>query len=58
MLLPACLHVMDGGNSVKHAAAAGHADKWQFYSPYHILRDQVDAFKDDVTLCPGTRSNA
>jgi len=58
MLLPAHLHAMDGGNSVKRFSAAGHADEQQFYSPYYILRDQVDAFKDDVTLRPGTRSNS
>jgi len=49
---------MDGGNSAKRVAGAGHADERQFVSSYHISRDRVDQFKDDVTLRPGAKSAA
>jgi Kyakuja-Dileera-Zisupton transposase len=55
VLLPARLHAMDGGNSAKRVDGSGHADTRIFMSDYFISRVEVDVFKDDVTLRPGTR---
>ncbi|KAF8592627.1 hypothetical protein K439DRAFT_1643685 [Ramaria rubella] len=47
-IVPACLHAMDGNNSMKCVAGSGHADEQVFLSEYHITPAQVDVFKDDV----------
>ncbi|KAG1724719.1 hypothetical protein EDB19DRAFT_1758500, partial [Suillus lakei] len=45
---------MDGNSSLKQVDGSGHADEWIFKSSYLILPDEVDVFKDDVRLRPGT----
>jgi hypothetical protein len=52
-LEPASLTSMDGNNSAKRMARAGHADQRCFASRYMIGPHEVDAFKDDVRLRPG-----
>jgi Kyakuja-Dileera-Zisupton transposase len=39
---------MDGGNSAKRVAGSGDTDERVFLSDYHISRELVDHFKDDV----------
>jgi len=46
---------MDGNNSAKRVDRSGHADPRIFDSDYFIPVSQVDHFKDDVKLRPGTR---
>jgi hypothetical protein len=47
---------MDGNNSAKRMATAGHADHRKFTSRYMITSEDVEVFKDDVRLRPGERS--
>ncbi|KAG1742887.1 hypothetical protein EDB19DRAFT_1894855 [Suillus lakei] len=54
-LYPASLKAMDGNNSAKRMANAGHADHCMLPSNYMIAPDHVDVFKDDVQLRPGKR---
>lgn len=42
------LVAMDGGQSVKRSAAAGHADARSFYSDYIIPPEQVDVYANEV----------
>ncbi|KAG2337903.1 hypothetical protein BDR05DRAFT_1004689 [Suillus weaverae] len=44
---------MDGNNSAKQMATAGHADHCKFTSRYMITSEDVEVFKDDIRLCPG-----
>ena len=46
---------MDGNNSAKRVDRSGHADPRVFDSDYFIPVSQVDHFKDDVKLRPGTK---
>lgn len=39
---------MDGGFSAKRTANAGLVDQQKFYSMYHLSREYVDIFKDEV----------
>lgn len=39
---------MDGGQSVKRSAAAGHADTRAVYSDYFIVPEQVDVYANEV----------
>ncbi|KAG1876360.1 hypothetical protein F4604DRAFT_1880665 [Suillus subluteus] len=52
---PARLDSMDGNNSLKRVDGSGHADEQVFPSEYLITPSEVDLFKDDVRLRPGTR---
>ncbi|KAG1726346.1 uncharacterized protein EDB91DRAFT_1254360 [Suillus paluster] len=54
LLYPARLDSVDGKNSLKHINDSGHADKRVFNSSYLILPVDVEVFKDDVQLHPGT----
>ncbi|KAG1764991.1 hypothetical protein EDD22DRAFT_978874 [Suillus occidentalis] len=54
-LYPASLKAMDGNNSAKRMATAGHADHRKFTSQYMITSEDVEVFKDDVRLRPGER---
>ncbi|KAG1880023.1 hypothetical protein F4604DRAFT_1679156 [Suillus subluteus] len=55
-LIPARMDSMDGNSSLKRVDGSGHADECIFKSSYLILPDEVDIFKDDVRLRPGTRA--
>lgn len=55
-LIPARMDSMDGNNSLKRVDGSGHADERIFESSYLIPPDEVDVFKDDVRLRPGTRA--
>ncbi|KAG1849095.1 hypothetical protein C8R48DRAFT_778679 [Suillus tomentosus] len=57
-LYPAQLDTFDGNSSLKHIDGSGHADERSFQSSYLIPAAEVDLFKDDVHLCPGTRTTA
>jgi Kyakuja-Dileera-Zisupton transposase len=57
-LIPAQLHAMDGSNSAKRVDKSGHADEREFFSKYFIPQSEVDMFKNDVTLCPGTKEHS
>jgi len=46
---------IDSNNSLKWVDGSGHADKRIFRSSYLIPASEVDGFKDDVQLRPGTR---
>lgn len=46
------MHVMDGGFSAKRAANAGLVDQQKFYSTYHLSREYVEVFKDEVKKRP------
>ena len=48
---------MDGGNSAKRMEKSRHADEREFVSKYFIPRSEVDLFKNDVTLRPGTKGH-
>ncbi|KAG1724504.1 uncharacterized protein EDB91DRAFT_1239971 [Suillus paluster] len=52
---PARLDSMDGNNSLKRVDGSGHADERVFPSEYLIPPSEVEFFKDDVRLRPGTR---
>ncbi|KAG1850888.1 hypothetical protein F4604DRAFT_1686992 [Suillus subluteus] len=52
-MYPESLKAMDGNNSAKRMATAGHTDHRKFTSRYMITSDDVDAFKDNVRLRPG-----
>lgn len=39
---------MDGGQSVKRSAAAGHADTRTVHSDYFIVPEQVDVYANEV----------
>ncbi|KAG1729622.1 uncharacterized protein EDB91DRAFT_1059885, partial [Suillus paluster] len=54
-LYPARLDAFDGNNSLKRVNGSGHADERSFPSTYLIPAAEVDLFKDDVRLRPGTR---
>ncbi|KAG1767502.1 hypothetical protein EDD22DRAFT_978132 [Suillus occidentalis] len=54
-LYPARLDAFDGNNSLKRVDGSGHADERVFQSTYLIPAGEVDLFKDDVRLRPGTR---
>ncbi|KAG1749265.1 hypothetical protein EDB19DRAFT_2022684 [Suillus lakei] len=54
-MYPESLKAMDGNNSAKRMATAGHADHRKFTSWYMITSEDVDVFKDDVRLRPGER---
>ncbi|KAG2125460.1 hypothetical protein DEU56DRAFT_873092 [Suillus clintonianus] len=54
-LYPARLDAFDGNNSLKRVDGSGHADEHSFPSTYLIPAAEVDLFKDDVRLRPGTR---
>lgn len=53
-LIPARMDSMDGNSSLKRVDGSGHADERIFKSSYLIPPDEVDVFKDDVRLRPGT----
>ncbi|KAG2341415.1 hypothetical protein BDR05DRAFT_1001795 [Suillus weaverae] len=55
ILLPGRMDSIDGNNSLKRVDGSGHADECIFRSSYLIPASEVDAFKDDVQLRPGTR---
>ncbi|KAG2753193.1 hypothetical protein P692DRAFT_201706191, partial [Suillus brevipes Sb2] len=55
-LIPARMDSMDGNSSLKRVDGSGHADERIFKSSYLIPPDEVDVFKDDVRLRPGTRA--
>ncbi|KAG2130223.1 hypothetical protein DEU56DRAFT_740765, partial [Suillus clintonianus] len=52
---PARLDSMDGNTSLKRVDGSGHADERVFPSTYLIPPSEVELFKDDVRLRPGTR---
>ncbi|KAG1871676.1 hypothetical protein F4604DRAFT_1881103 [Suillus subluteus] len=52
---PSRLDSMDGNNSLKRVDGSGHADERIFPSDYLIAPSEVELFKDDVRLRPGTR---
>jgi hypothetical protein len=52
------LDTFDGNNSLKHVDGSGHADERCFTSSYLISTDEVEQFKDDVCLRPGTHTAA
>ncbi|KAG1777153.1 hypothetical protein EV702DRAFT_970206, partial [Suillus placidus] len=54
-LYPARLDAFDGNNLLKCVDGSGHADECSFQSMYLIPAAEVDLFKDDVCLCPGTQ---
>ncbi|KAG1853525.1 hypothetical protein F4604DRAFT_1686334 [Suillus subluteus] len=54
-LIPVRMDSMDGNSSLKRVDGSGHADERIFKSSYLIPPDEVDIFKDDVRLRPGTR---
>ncbi|KAG1745370.1 uncharacterized protein EDB91DRAFT_1080299 [Suillus paluster] len=54
-LYPARLDAFDGNNSLKRVDGSGHADERSFPSTYLIPAAEVDLFKDDVRLRPGTQ---
>ncbi|KAG1791474.1 hypothetical protein EV424DRAFT_1475992 [Suillus variegatus] len=56
LLYPACLDSIDGNNSLKRVNGSGHADERVFDSSYLIPPVDVEVFKDDVRLRPGTRA--
>jgi len=47
---------IDGNSSLKRVDGSGHADERVFTSSYLIHPAEVDMFKDDVRLRPGTRT--
>ncbi|KAG2108835.1 hypothetical protein BD769DRAFT_1630507 [Suillus cothurnatus] len=55
LLYPARLDSFDGNNSLKRIDSSGHADERLFESSYFIHPADVELFKDDVRLRPGTR---
>lgn len=55
ILLPGRMDSIDGNNSLKRVDGSGHADERIFRSSYLIPASEVDGFKDDVRLRPGTR---
>ncbi|KAG2137739.1 hypothetical protein BD769DRAFT_1291575, partial [Suillus cothurnatus] len=55
-LIPARMDSMDGNSSLKRVDGSGHADERIFTTSYLIHPDEVDIFKDDVRLRPGTRA--
>ncbi|KAG2121555.1 hypothetical protein BD769DRAFT_1629407 [Suillus cothurnatus] len=55
LLYPVCLDSFDGNNSLKRIDGSGHADERLFESSYFIHPADVELFKDDVQLRPGTR---
>ncbi|KAG1849410.1 hypothetical protein F4604DRAFT_1687444 [Suillus subluteus] len=55
LLDPSRLDSMDGNNSLKRVDGSGHADEHIFPSDYLIVPSEVELFKDDVHLRPGTR---
>ncbi|KAG1745399.1 uncharacterized protein EDB91DRAFT_1049934, partial [Suillus paluster] len=57
-LIPARMDSMDGNSSLKRVDGSGHADDRVFETSYLISPDEVDTFKDDVRLRPGTRGTA
>ncbi|KAG1751317.1 uncharacterized protein EDB91DRAFT_1078128 [Suillus paluster] len=57
-LIPARMDSMDGNSSLKRVDGSGHADDRVFKTSYLISPDEVDTFKDDVRLRPGTRGTA
>ncbi|KAG1791119.1 uncharacterized protein HD556DRAFT_1445641 [Suillus plorans] len=54
-LLPRRMDSIDGNSSLKWVDGSGHADERIFRSSYLIPASEVDRFKDDVQLRPGTR---
>ncbi|KAG8727744.1 hypothetical protein FRC11_012539, partial [Ceratobasidium sp. 423] len=46
---------MDGGDSLKHFAAAGTADMRTFKSCYYLTRDEVNRFKNEVPRKSSTK---
>ncbi|KAG0697415.1 hypothetical protein DFH29DRAFT_946408 [Suillus ampliporus] len=52
---PARLDSMDRNNSLKRVDGSGHTDERVFPSEYLIPPSEVEFFKDDVRLHPGTR---
>lgn len=56
LLYPARLDSIDGNNSLKRVNGSGHADERVFDSSYLIPPVDVEVFKDDVRLRPGTRA--
>ncbi|KAG0691551.1 hypothetical protein DFH29DRAFT_1017956, partial [Suillus ampliporus] len=57
-LIPARMDSMDGNSSLKRVDGSGHADERVFKTSYLISPDEVDTFKDDVRLRPGTHGTA
>ncbi|KAG2086942.1 hypothetical protein BD769DRAFT_1715016 [Suillus cothurnatus] len=55
LLYPARLDSFDGNNSLKRIDGSGHADERLFESSYFIHPADIELFKDDVRLRPGTR---
>lgn len=55
-LYPARLDAFDGNNLLKCVDSSGHADEHCITSSYLITTDDIEKFKDDVRLCPATRS--
>ncbi|KAG2120417.1 uncharacterized protein F5147DRAFT_785148 [Suillus discolor] len=52
---PVYLGSMDGNNLLKCVDGSGHADERKFESLYLVPPEEVEKFKDDVRLRPGTR---
>ena len=46
--MPKALHAVDGNYSSKQAANSGLVDIQKFHSDYHISREYVDKFQDEV----------
>ncbi|KAI5993173.1 hypothetical protein EDC04DRAFT_2586648, partial [Pisolithus marmoratus] len=57
ILIPSSLKAMDGNNSAKQMAHAGHADCCVFPSTYMILKADVNIFKNDVCTWPDQHGN-
>ncbi|KAG1891130.1 hypothetical protein F4604DRAFT_1876299 [Suillus subluteus] len=57
-LYPARLDAFDGNSSLKRVDGSGHANERSFRSSYLIPTAEVELFKDDVRLRPGTRTTA
>ncbi|KAG1888655.1 hypothetical protein F4604DRAFT_1877215 [Suillus subluteus] len=57
-LYPARLDAFDGNSSLKRVDGSGHADEHSFRSSYLIPTAEVELFKDDVRLRPGTQTTA
>ncbi|KAG2075506.1 hypothetical protein BDR04DRAFT_1005736, partial [Suillus decipiens] len=55
-LIPARMDSMDGNSSLKRIDGSRHADEHISKTSYLIHPDEVDIFKDDVQLQPGTRA--
>ncbi|KAG1879875.1 hypothetical protein F4604DRAFT_1579162, partial [Suillus subluteus] len=55
-LYPARLDAFDGNNSLKRVDGSGHANERSFESSYLIPTAEVESFKDDVRLRPGTQT--